>query len=384
MYEQISMFDAPRSNTLRLTSRIIEDNKTDAIKNAFDYAFCGEIVTEIGIPLFPQDFEIGLIVGSSGSGKSTILNHCFGNEDAVCWDADKAIVSNFESADEAIEKLCAVGMGSIPNWCKPYSVLSTGEKFRADLARRLHDNSVVDEFTSVVNREVAKTCSYSVQKYIRQKHLKRIVFASCHDDIIPYLLPDFVYNTDTMQFHTGRYLQREQIELVFHQCSVKEWEMFRKHHYLSGNINRSSRCVIVELKGYPVAFVASIAFPSGGFTNAWREHRLVVMPDYQGIGIGNAVSEKVAQMYLDDGYRYFSKTANPRCGQHRDRSPLWKPTSKNHKSRPDYLKDGKARGTSRQSMTAEQQIIHSARTCYSHEYIGYKSNEDRKDVSQND
>ena len=364
------MFDLQPRQILTLRSSVREDAITEAVKGAFDYSFTGDVVTEIQVPEFPEDFQIGLIVGSSGSGKSTLIKTCFGQEDIVTWDNGAAVVSNFASAKDGIDKLCAVGFGSIPSWCKPYSVLSTGEKFRADLARRLHDQTVIDEFTSVVNREVAKSCSCSVAKYIRNNGLKRVVFASCHDDIIPYLQPDWVYSTDTRQLYNGRYLQRTPIEIVLFRCTTREWEMFKKHHYLSGAINKSSNCYLATINEYPVAFVASIAFPFGGVKHAWREHRLVVLPDYQGIGIGNSVSETVAQHYVEMGCRYFSKTANPRCGIHRDKSSLWRQTSHNHKNRPDYIKDGKARGTSRQSMSVEQQFIHSNRICYSHEYIG--------------
>lgn len=356
--------------TISLTSHVCEDEKTEAIKDKFDFLFSGDVTTEIKIPAFPSDFQIGLIVGSSGSGKSTVLRRCFGAEEDISWDNSKAIISNFQTAEDGIELLSAVGLSSIPSWCKPYSVLSNGEKFRADLARRLHSNAVIDEFTSVVNREAAKSCSFAVQKYIRERGLKRIVFASCHDDIAEYLLPDWIYNTDTTQFYTGRYLQRPAIELVLHQCSVDDWGMFQKHHYLSGQINRASSCVMAEENGYPVAFVASLAFPFKGCTNAWREHRLVVLPDFQGIGIGNALSEAVAESYLVRDCRYFSKTTNPRCGEHRDHSPLWRPTSHNHKKRLDYMKDGEVRQHSKYAMSEELQKIHANRVCYSHEYIG--------------
>lgn len=75
--------------------------------------------------------------------------------------------------------------------------MSNGQRFRANLARKLKDNAVIDEFTSVVNRECAISCSYSIQKYIRNKKLKNIVFASCHYDIIDWLKPDWIYNLDT-------------------------------------------------------------------------------------------------------------------------------------------------------------------------------------------
>ena len=372
---------------IELRSTVKTDDMTDEVKKLFDYEFTGETVTKLSIPVFPNDFSIGLITGSSGSGKSTLLRKCFGEEDLIEWDNTKAIISNFSDAKTGMELLMATGLGSIPSWCKPYNVLSTGERFRADLARRMHNDSVVDEFTSTVNREAAKSCSYSIQKYIRSKGLKRIVFASCHDDIAEWLCPDWIYVTDTMQFYTGVYLQRPEIELVFNECTTSIWQMFKPHHYLSGSLNRSSKCFVANWNGYPVAFVASLAFPSGSFKDkkAYRESRLVVLPDFQGIGIGNAVSETVAQYFIDRGYRYFSKTANPRCGVHRDNSQLWKPTSHNHSKRNDYLKDGVVRNKNQYTMSEDMQKIHSQRVCYSHEYVGiYGGENDSSRSNQTD
>ncbi len=55
----------------------------------------------------------------------------------------------------------------------------------------------MDEFTSEVNRETAKSLCVSVSKYIRKKNLKNIVLASCHKDIIPWLQPDWVFDCDS-------------------------------------------------------------------------------------------------------------------------------------------------------------------------------------------
>ena len=257
-------------------------------------------------------------------------------------------------------------MNSIPTWLKPYHVLSNGEKFRADLARQLGDNAVIDEFTSVVNREVAMSCSVSISKYIRNNGLKNVVFCSCHDDIIAYLQPDWVYNTDTHEFYNGRYLQRPKITLNVYGCSAKIWDMFKRHHYLSGDINKAATCYIAVLNDDPVAFAAILPLPSGTLKHAYREHRVVVLPDFQGMGIGNAFSEMLGEAYHLAGCRYFCKTANPRMGIHRDNSDKWKATSKNHVLRPDYLKQQKHNFHN----MLNNSIMHVNRDCFSHEYIG--------------
>lgn len=356
---------------IELSATVREDKITEDIESKFDFkSDHGTVFEQIPIPNFPSEYQIGLIVGSSGSGKSTILKNVFhSTKENTDWDDSKSIASHFESAEDASKKFGAVGLNSLPTWLKPYSALSTGEKFRADMARMLKSNAVIDEFTSVVNREVAISCSMSISKYIRNNGLQRVTFASCHDDIIPYLSPDWVYNTDTHEFYNGRYLCRPQIHLKIHGCSSKAWDIFKRYHYLSGDINKSSTCYLATYMDIPVAFLAVLAFPSGSIKHGWREHRLVVLPDYQGMGIGNKFSEIVAQAYVNKGCRYFCKTSNPRMGEHRDRSSLWRATSHNKTARTDYFKnDGTVRIMAKTSVRMTK--IHANRVCYSHEYIG--------------
>jgi ABC-type ATPase with predicted acetyltransferase domain len=99
-----------------------------------------------------------------------------------------------------IEKMFyAVGFGSVPSWLKPYSVLSNGEKMRVDLARALleKDKICFDEFTSVVDRNVAQTACIAINKAIKSTN-KQFVAVSCHYDIIEWLQPDWVFDTNVM------------------------------------------------------------------------------------------------------------------------------------------------------------------------------------------
>ena len=330
----MSLFEQRESknNNIVLKNDIILTDTTEKISNAFDYEFTGKTTTEIVVPKFPDEFQIGLIVGASGSGKSTLLSK-FGKEETIKWNNDYCIADNFDSYEDAMERLGAVGLNSIPAWLQSYNTLSNGQKFRADMARRLKDNAVIDEFTSVVNRECAISCSNSIQKYIRNKKLKNIVFCSCHYDIIEYLQPDWIYNTDTKELSVGRSVrQKSDIVLEVSQCAKQIWSMFAKHHYLSSELNKSADCYLISWNDKIVAFASILPMP-GKFGSDTRlcvsEHRIVVLPDYQGLGIGNKISEYFGELYLSQGYRYFGKTANPRMGEHRERSELWKATTSN-------------------------------------------------------
>ena len=99
----------------------------------------------------------------------------------------------------------------MPVWCKPRNVLSVGEGFRADVALNLESYSIFDEFTSTIDRTVAKSTCNGLQKYIRNNGLTHMVFCSCHKDYIPYLKPDIVIDLDAEKVFDCR---GEKVEIV--------------------------------------------------------------------------------------------------------------------------------------------------------------------------
>ena len=145
------------------------------------------------------DWNIGIVVGGSGSGKTTILNQ-LGETKKIKFHREKSLISNFDWLDpkEASKLLTSMGLSSVPTWLRPFHLLSNGEQYRATMAylvgsAKEGETIFVDEFTSVVNRDVAKAMSNSIQKYIRRTD-KKIVLASCHYDIMDWLQPDWVYS----------------------------------------------------------------------------------------------------------------------------------------------------------------------------------------------
>ena len=184
-----------------------ETFRVSSVLNAFDLSI--DKVKEHfegNIDIEDKDWNIGLIVGSSGTGKSTIAKELFPDtyifeqnysEGSVIDDMPKE-----KSVKEITKAFTSVGFASPPSWLKPYSVLSNGEKMRCDLAKSILEEKeivVFDEFTSVVNREVAKTGSFAIQKAIRKLN-KKFVAVGCHSDIIEWLQPDWIYNTDEQRF----------------------------------------------------------------------------------------------------------------------------------------------------------------------------------------
>ena len=143
-------------------SKVEPDDITSEISRVFDYEFDGTTsfkpleISPLDLMSLGDDWKIGLIVGPSGSGKSTLLRE-FGEEQNIGGIRTKQFVLISNDATDAEERLSSVGFNSIPSWMRPYHVLSNGEQFRADLARGIEDGAIIDEYTSVVDRNV---CSF--------------------------------------------------------------------------------------------------------------------------------------------------------------------------------------------------------------------------------
>tara|TARA_R110000744_G_scaffold68827_1_gene139926 strand:+ start:13004 stop:14077 length:1074 start_codon:yes stop_codon:yes gene_type:complete len=347
------------------------DEITDEISRIFDYEFDGTStfrpheISSIDRETTLKDFGIGLIVGPSGSGKTTLLKE-FGTEQVPHWFDNKSIASHFDNIDDVQNRLGAVGFNSIPSWMRPYRVLSNGEQFRARLARQLASDIVVDEFTSVIDRDVAKSCSNAISRYVKRNNLKNIVFSSCHYDIIEWLQPDWVFDTQTGRLTTRGY-QRPNIVLEIVPCTRDIWTQFSDHHYLDHHIHKGASCWIATWNGRLVGFLSSLSMPSGTLKNAWRAHRVVILPEFQGLGIGARLMDALGDMHVAEGKRFYLKTSHPRLGEYCNRSDAWKGTSKNGISRPDYLTNKSTYGGFADGLTK-----HTERVCYSHEYIGMK------------
>lgn len=191
-----------------LESKIVNDNYTQFLYDSYDIQDKEKTVTEVPTPskedmeeMNKDNWNILLICGKSGSGKSTILREIYGDVKPIEYDYDKCVISQFPrlSEEEACDLLSSIGLASVPTWLRKPQELSNGERARLDIAKAIYDANggivVLDEYTSVVNRSAAKSMSFALQRYARQKNLK-IIIASCHFDIIEWLQPDYVFNLE--------------------------------------------------------------------------------------------------------------------------------------------------------------------------------------------
>ncbi len=322
----------------------------------------------MSVPLDEREWQVGLIVGPSGAGKSSMARLLFG--DALVadydWHPSRSLVDSFDagvSIKDIVDALSSVGFSSPPAWLKPFHVLSTGEKFRATVARALLDKRglvAIDEFTSVVDRQVARIGACAVAKSVRRFPGKQFVAVSCHDDIVEWLQPDWILEPHAGRFAWRSLQRRPDIDLEIRRVHYSAWELFASHHYMSADINRSAVCFAAFVGGRAIAFDAWLPFVGrlkhGG--HARRGHRTVCLPDYQGVGIGRALFETISSMWAGLNYRVFSRTAHPAEIRSRMRTKNWRLTGHGFT----------ARDTGKQKSLAKSRTV--SRRAASFEWIG--------------
>lgn len=267
------------------------------------------------LPGNDEDWKIGVIIGPSGSGKSTFARASITEHGPIpggvttqyTWPQNKSILDGFDAsltADEITGALTQAGLGSVRDWLKPYHVLSGGQRARADLARALTCDSpciAIDEFTGALDRPTAKLVAIASAKAIRsgRSRLKRLIAITCHDDVVPWLEPDWVLQMPTGQLTRGR-LCRPRLHIDIRSCSSRLWSGFAGHHYLSHSLSPAARCFAACHENQPIGFCATMPAPGKDKTRRLI-HRLVVLPQWQGLGIGRALLNTVADLETQDG-----------------------------------------------------------------------------------
>ncbi len=245
-----------------------------------------------------NDFNIGLIVGASGSGKTTLTKHIFGEDCFKTYlDPEKPIIEQFPkdlSYEDRSKILSGVGLTSVPCWIRPVKTLSNGQKARAEACLAMFNNDdvvLIDEWTSVVDRTIAKVMSHCVQKYARKTN-KKIILCSCHYDVEEWLNPDWVIDCNIQKYSDYRgTLRKRKEKLTFEIKKVnrESWQYFSKYHYLSDKLPGGS----LHLYGLfcndnQIGFLcfANYVPKEKNKEMIFHFNRLVIHPDYVGLGLG--------------------------------------------------------------------------------------------------
>lgn len=323
--------------TITLESTIDRSPRVIQLEGMFDLPVEAVSKTEIllNIPsLSDREWNVGLIVGPSGSGKSTIAKNLFNTElqksENFKWSKNKAVIDDFPKGmtiKEITELLSSVGFSSPPAWLRPYDTLSNGEQFRVSMARVMAETkeseiAVVDEFTSVVDRTVAKIGSVAIGKTIRRRNQK-FVAVGCHYDIQEWLQPDWVYEPATGNFRWEYLQQRPEIELTIFRANYQAWAAFSRHHYLTKDLNKSAQIYVACIDNQPAAIIALLPLVHSQIHNAKRISRIVVLPDFQGVGLANRFMEMICGALKHQGFKTYITTSHPALIRSLNNSNQW-------------------------------------------------------------
>ena len=283
------------------------------------------------------EWNIGVVVGASGSGKTSIGKQIFGENRIVNlsegWHMGRPIIDDIAPDGDfntVTGLLASVGLGDVPAWLRPFRVLSNGEQFRAGLARLICEKpaeAVVDEFTSVIDRQIARIGAQAFQKAWRRENPSgKVVLLTPHYDVLDWLQPDWVIDTNTKTFERGCPRQRPPIELEIRKVNGSYWRYFEPHYYLKLPRPIAPEYFIGTVNGELACHVAVCPwFHNGGY----RATRLVTMPEWQGAGVGTRFLNAIAQYHTDGNGRggkklpTFFHTSHPQLCAALRRSPKW-------------------------------------------------------------
>lgn len=282
-------------------------------------------------------WNIGVVVGPSGSGKTSIGKQIF-NENKIVnltkgWSEDKPIIDDIAPGGDfnrVTGLLASVGLGDVPAWLRPFCVLSNGEQFRAGLARLICEKPaevVVDEFTSVIDRQIARIGAGAFQKaWRRENPTGKVVLLTPHYDILDWVQPDWVIDTKDKTFKRGNLRQRPSIELEIRKVNGSYWRHYKPHYYLDLPMPIAAEYFIGTVNG---ELACHLAVSPWFHLNGYRATRLVTMPEWQGAGIGTRFLDAVAQYHLDGNGRKNKKfstyfhTSHPQLCAALRRSDKW-------------------------------------------------------------
>ena len=253
------------------------------------------------------EWNVGVIVGASGSGKTSIGKQIFGENKIVNlsqgWSGDKPIIDDIAPDGDfntVTGLLASVGLGDVPAWLRPFRVLSNGEQFRAGLARAIcekPDEIVIDEFTSVIDRQIAKIGAQAFAKAWRRENPKgKVVLLTPHYDVLDWLNPDWVIDTSKKTFDRGRLRQRPKIELEIYKTNGSYWRYFKPHYYLDLPMPIAAEYFVGTVDG---ELACHLAVSPWFHLKGYRATRLVTMPEWQGAGVGTRFLNAIAQYHAD-------------------------------------------------------------------------------------
>lgn len=324
-------------------------------------------------------FNVGLIIGSSGSGKTTLAKQIYGQERLVSKiDTTLPIIEQLPkelSYDQCAAILSGVGLTSVPCWIRPVYTLSNGQRARAEAALAMIQDelTVIDEWTSVVDRTVGKVMSHCVQKHARKQN-KKIVLISCHYDVVEWLDPEWIIDCNKQTFIDRRLLpprereKREQLQFDIKEIGRESWKYFSKYHYLSDRLPGGLIKTFGLFHGQDqIGFQCFANYvPWGDKSKPMQMHsnRTVIHPDYAGMGLGIRLINETSRIMKATGFRAMAKYSSTPIFNSMSKNPAWRLLKIDRKIGKTNLSGNMLRGKGKDGGFREN-----VKT-YSFEYVG--------------
>ena len=319
--------------TITVESPIVESPRVSQIRGIFDLA--SEKILALAVDGFAAarrtPLEHRSHRGPSGCGKTTIARHFWPDRihRDFTWPSDAALLDGFPGASvdqgrdgSAIGGRLLVAAGVAAAVSRPLHRPAIPRHARPSPRRSAATLAVMDEYTSVVDRTVAQIGSAALAKVVRQRG-QRFVAVTCHDDVEPWLQPDWVYRPGGERLHlevSSATAAASRLAVV--RCQTSAWPLFAAHHYLSGNLRQ--RRLLPRRLGRPAGRVQRLA--------AVRRRRAADAPRASHRDAARLSGRRhrqcavgaIASLWKALGYRAVSTTTHPAMMRARQKSPLWR------------------------------------------------------------
>ena len=324
---------------LTLTSEVFKTFRCQKAANSLDIDAAKKAIHRFKVAAdLATPYSVGLIVGASGSGKTTLAKRIFGDD---CFrdvlDLTRPVVDQFPERytyDECVAMLCGVGLTAVPCWIRPAVTLSNGQRARAEcalqMAREDEGVTVIDEWTSVVDRTVAKVMSHCIQKHARRVQ-RPVVLMSCHYDVVDWLNPDWVIDCNRQDYTDRRLLWRdfkrpEQLAFDIRPVDKSTWPYFSKYHYLSDQLPGGFIRTFGVFHGQEqIGFqcFANYVPHRPGTLRKMHSNRTVIHPDYAGLGLGIHVINATSKIMSREGFDVWAKYSSTPVYKAMSKYPEW-------------------------------------------------------------
>jgi predicted acetyltransferase len=90
--------------------------------------------------------------------------------------------------------------------------------------------------------------------------------------------------------------RKEKLIFNIERCSNKEWEYFKKYHYLNESLP-VAHYYLMTLNQKKVGFISINKFPHPIAKDIMVISRLVIIPEFQGFQIGTKFMQEIAKIY---------------------------------------------------------------------------------------